>query len=81
MMRYYGYGMMGGLGFGGGILMFLWWVAVIILFVLFVRWAVGHDHGHHRPHHRRSALDILERRYAKGLIDKKEFDERKKDLV
>lgn len=75
-----GNSMMGGLGgFGifGWLSMILFWVLLILGVVALVRYLGGsgkrNDEG-------KSPLDILERRYARGEIDKKEFEERKKDL-
>lgn len=66
-----------GWGFGG-IMMIVFWAAIVLLIV----WAVKEVHGDDsvKPHSK-SALDILKDRYAKGEIDKKEFEEKKKDLV
>jgi putative membrane protein len=74
MMNYYGYGY-GGWGIFGFLWMTLCGALIIIGIIVLVRW-LGHgwhDHGH-------SALDILKERYAKGEIDKKEFEEKKRDL-
>lgn len=69
--------MMGSLG--GGIMMILFWAVVILFFVWVVREVSGgNDRG---KTHSKSALDILKERYAKGEIDKKEFEEKKKDLT
>mgnify|MGYP003394690662 CR=1 FL=1 len=74
-----GYSMMGYGGFSSGWVGILWWVLIIIGTVLFVRWAIGQSRGH-AGHRGETALDVLKGRYAKGEIDKKEFEEKKKDL-
>jgi putative membrane protein len=77
------YGFYGpGWGLVGGIFMFIFWVLVIVAVVAVVKW-VKHGKYEHRDKKwpwSKSAIDILKERYAKGEIDKKEFEEKKKDL-
>jgi putative membrane protein len=66
--------MMGGMG--------LWWIIGIVVLIAVI-WPV--TKGFNRSNSPgqspgKSALDILKERYAKGEIDKQEFEERKKDL-
>lgn len=72
----WGYGNMFDLGFGGWLMMIIFWGAIIA----FVVWAINGFRETSRGGSR-DALDILRERYAKGEIDKKEFESRKKDLV
>lgn len=74
--------MMGGAGFFGTglILMVLFWALIIFAVVALVKWASGDYPRHHREARGKTALDILKERYAKGEIDKQEFEEKKKDL-
>lgn len=66
----------------GGLFMIVFWAFIIFGIVMLVKWAVresqggscckGSGHG--------NALEILKERYAKGEINKDEFEEKKKDL-
>ncbi len=77
----YGYdGMAGMFGFGGFLFMLAWWVAVIYAVVWVIR-QITNGGAHHEKTHRVSAMDILKERYAKGEINKQEFEEKKKDLT
>jgi putative membrane protein len=80
-----GPGMMGwgyGMGWFGTILMVVFWIAVIVGIIFLIRWVVVSTHGSvHRGSSEDSPLDILKRRYARGEINKEEFEEKKKDLA
>lgn len=62
----------------GGFMMILFLAAIIVLVVLAVRW-LGGSHAQPAPG-RKAALDILEERFARGEIDKDEFEERRRLL-
>ncbi len=72
-------------GVFGLIMMILWWVVIIWAVVAFIRWLDGvcPQHGSHRGNHGgdHSALETLRTRYAKGEIDRREFEEKKTDLI
>jgi putative membrane protein len=63
-------------------------VGIIALIVSLTRWFThtsfhGRGHGwcpHYRHDHGRAALEILEERFARGEIDKNEFEEKRKLL-
>ncbi len=61
----------------GMLLMALFWVALIVGVVLVVKWLIGQGGASRED----SALDILNKRYARGVIDRQEFEERKRDLL
>jgi len=61
-------------GYGGGIMMILFWVLAII----FIIWIVREISD--KKIKSDEALEILKERYARGEINKKEFKEKKKDL-
>lgn len=82
MMGYWEYGYNPVHEFFGGFMMILLWVLIISLIISVLRRSKSHDYrmfgGMHMGDH---AMDILKERYAKGEIDKKEFEEKKKDLM
>ncbi len=61
----------------GGVFMWLFWIVLIVVVVWLLKNVTS---GQTNPPRNSSALEILEQRYAKGEIDKDEFEEKKRDL-
>jgi putative membrane protein len=70
------WGMWGAWGFGMMGFMLAFWVLVIVAVVLGVRWLVTQG----RESRSDTALGILRQRYARGEINKEEFDAKRRDL-
>jgi putative membrane protein len=71
----YGWGM--GFGFGW-IFMILFWGLVIFGIVYFAQGAVKKSA---KSEHEEAPLDLLKKRYAKGEINKEEFERMKDDIM
>lgn len=81
-MNYWGYGCDNlGLGILGGVFSLIFWILVVVIVIYFVRWLLRGDKIHIKGITKDSPLDILKERYVKGEIDKKEYEEKKKDLM
>lgn len=75
----WGHPMMWGWGMGMMVMMLVFWGLVIAGVVLLVRWLAGLGGGRDGGRTDR-ALEILRERYARGDIDREEFESRRRDL-
>ena len=71
------WGFWGAWGIGMMLFMLLFWGLVIVGIVLGIRWLVSQG----KESRSDSALEILRQRYARGEINKEEFDAKKRDLM
>lgn len=72
----------GGVGFthgAGGFFGILFWIILIALVVLAVSWLSGAGFGNRERG--KSALDILDERYARGEIDKLEYEQKRREIT
>jgi putative membrane protein len=86
MMWRWGYGDPGAWGIVGLVVMAIFWILVITLIVLGIRWLIraggGPSGGPGAGSSRRpdDPLEILRQRYARGEIDDEEYERRRKLL-
>ncbi|WP_240920791.1 SHOCT domain-containing protein [Thermococcus sp. CX2] len=71
------------MGFGyfgifGAIFMLLFWVAIIVGVVWFIKWIIEQSSS---GTSKKSALEILDEKYARGEIDDEEYERRKRKLL
>lgn len=78
-MHYHGWGDgWGGMIFGP-LMMIVFLAAVVVLVVVAIRWLAGAGHPA-APAGRAGPLDVLKDRFARGEIDKDEYEERRRIL-
>lgn len=64
-------------GYGGG-MMWIFWILIIVLLIWVFASAIRRSSD--SSSERKSAMDILKERYARGEIDREEFEQKQKDL-
>jgi putative membrane protein len=67
-------------GFGWSLIMFVVWVVIIGILIYLILHFISYHHYDLLPDHHKDPLEIAKTRYAKGGIDKAEFEEIKKEL-
>ena len=85
---YGGYSMMGpgmmegwGMGWFGGIFMMIFWVLILVGLGFFIKWLIqSTSRGQAGGSSDNRALEILKERYARGKINKAEFESKKREI-
>ena len=72
-----------GMGWFGMVSMIMFWGLIIVGLVTLIRWLIQNTNskGHNSVSEGTTAIDILKERYARGEIDRDEFESMKKDIL
>ncbi|TDY02831.1 SHOCT domain-containing protein [Thiohalophilus thiocyanatoxydans] len=73
----------GPFGWGGGfgwIVMILFWLLILAGLIAIVKWLIGGPETNVPLPPSKTARQILEERYARGEIDREEFEQKKRDI-
>lgn len=76
-MMWGNHGFMG--GFMGGF-MWIFWIAVLVGLFFLIKWIVQQSRQEDQKP-KEDPLEILKKRYARGEIDREEFEQKIKDLI
>jgi putative membrane protein len=69
-----------GMGWMGMFFMLVFWILVIVGLFLLIRWLLQATAGKRQEQREPRSVEILKERYARGEIDKEEFEQKRKDL-
>jgi len=75
-------GMSDGVGWGmgfGGFFMILFWGLIIFGIVIIIKWMAGKSGSNELPKPK-TALDLLQERYARGEINEQEYQQKRHDI-
>jgi putative membrane protein len=76
----YDWGSYGGWGMGFGmVFMLLFWVLIILGVAALIRWLMTQS-SPGRGSRDKTPLEIVQERYARGEIDREEYEQKKRDL-
>ena len=82
MPMWWGGGWGSGWGVVGMVFMFLFWILIIVGVVLLIRWLLLEARGGGQGRGEgETALEILKKRYARGEVNKEEFEAKRRDLL
>ncbi|NJE47677.1 SHOCT domain-containing protein [Thermococcus sp. GR7] len=68
-------------GWFGAIFMLLFWILIIVGVVWLIKWLVEQSSSGITKTSKKSALEILDEKYARGEIDDEEYERRKRKLL
>lgn len=69
--------MMNNMGFGGGWMMFIWFIVIVACVFMFAHLFTASKNSESNE----SPLEIIKKKYAEGSLTKEEFENKKKNLL